>query len=217
MNFYVGTATGGLIVLGQRAPPYKTRLFNPLKGFNVQIPAEELSSVVVMMKPSLTIFISDLQNNTIRWADKSSKAGGSTLEFGHGFYMAPVWADKSRPFAVLQCMTHFAGDVFAIDRYGSIMAIMHDTANPGTKLEMNTAIVGTVPDDEYFPDIFYLVEYEGELLFVTSERVYNGQSAIYRVDTKNRVLKPVISIGSQALFLGRNRCISIDSSKVPTV
>jgi hypothetical protein len=105
--FYVGTTTGGLIVLGQRAPPYKTRVFNPLtaaiEGFNAQIPAEELSFVVVTMKPSLTVFISDLQNNTIRWADKSSEAGGSALGFGHVFYMAPC------PFTVLQCMTHFAG------------------------------------------------------------------------------------------------------------
>jgi hypothetical protein len=54
-------------------------VFNPLtgaiKGFDAQIPAEELSSVVVTMKPSLTVFILDLQNNTIRWADKSSEAG----------------------------------------------------------------------------------------------------------------------------------------------
>jgi hypothetical protein len=40
---------------------------------------------------------------------------------------------------------------------------------------------------------------------------------VYRVDTKNRVLEPVISIGSRALFLGRNWCSSINSSNVPTV
>jgi hypothetical protein len=57
----------------------------------------------------------------------------------------------------------------------------------------------------------------GELFFMTSERVYNGQLVVYRVDTKNHVLKPVISIGSWALFLGRNWCISVDSSKVPTI
>jgi hypothetical protein len=82
---------------------------------------------------------------------------------------------------------------------------------------MNTAIVGPVPDDQYSHDMFYLVESEGELLFVTSEQVYNGQSSVYRMDTKNHFLKPVIRIGSRSLFLGRNRCISIDSSKVPTV
>jgi hypothetical protein len=186
-------------------------LTGAIKGFDAQIPTEKLSSVVVRMKPSLTVFISDLQNNTIRWADKSSEAGGSVLGFGHGFYKAPC------PFAVLRCMTHFVGNVFVVDRYGSVISTMPGTANPGTKLEMNTAIVGPIPDDQYSPDMFYLVECEGELLFVKSKRVYNGQSAVYRVDTKNRVLKPVISIGSQALFLGRNRCISIYSSKAPTV
>jgi hypothetical protein len=57
----------------------------------------------------------------------------------------------------------------------------------------------------------------GEMLFVMSKRVYNGQSTVYRVDTKNGILEPVISIGSRALFLGRNRCIFVDRSKVPTV
>jgi hypothetical protein len=65
--------------------------------------------------------------------------------------------------------------------------------------------------------VIYLVESEGELLFVTSGWVYNGQSAVYRVDTKNRVREPVSSIGSRTLFLGGNRCISIDSNKVANV
>jgi hypothetical protein len=54
-------------------------LTSAIKGFDAQIPAKELSSIVVMMKPSLTVFISELQNNTIRWADKSSEAGGSAF------------------------------------------------------------------------------------------------------------------------------------------
>jgi hypothetical protein len=114
-------------------------------------------------------------------------------------------------------MIHFASDVFAVNRYGFIISTMPGTTNPGTKLEMNTAIVGPILDDQYSPDMFYLVESKAELLFVTSKRVYNGQLAVYRVDTKNCVLEPVISISSRALFLGRNRCISVDSSKVPTV
>jgi hypothetical protein len=36
---------------------------------------------------------------------------------------------------------------------------------------------------------------------VTSERVYNGQLVVYRADTKNRVLEPVISIGSRPFSL----------------
>jgi hypothetical protein len=134
-------------------------VFNPLtgakKGLIVLIPVEELSSVVVTMKPSLTMFVSDHQNNTIQWSDKSSEAGGSASGFGHRIYNA------TGPFAVLQFMTHFAGNVFAIDKYGSVISTMPSTTNPGTKLEMNTAIVGPVPADQYSPNILYLVESEG--------------------------------------------------------
>jgi hypothetical protein len=108
-------------------------------------------------------------------------------------------------------------DLFIINKYGSVISTMPDTCNEGTKLEMNTSIVGLVPADQYSPDMFYLMVSEGELLFVTSGQVYNGESAVYRVDTKNHFLEPVTSNCTQALFLGRNRCISIDCNEVPTI
>ena len=37
---------------------------------------------------------------------------------------------------------------------------------------------------------------------------------VYEVDTEMRVLEPVRSIGSQTLFVGKNRCISVDTKKV---
>ena len=65
-------------MLGQRVQPYKTLVLNLLAGsmecLKAQIPAEQLSSVVMMTSP-LMMFISDLQNNTLRWADQSSKEG----------------------------------------------------------------------------------------------------------------------------------------------
>jgi S-adenosylmethionine hydrolase len=44
-------------------------------------------------------------------------------------------------------MTHFAGDVLVVDKYGYIISNMPNTTNEGTKLEMNSAIIGPVPAD----------------------------------------------------------------------
>ena len=60
------------------------------------------------------------------------------------------------------------------------------------------------------------MESAGDLLFVVSGPVYDGER-VYRVDTKNRLLEPVRSIGSHALFVGRNRYVSVDSSKASAV
>ena len=197
-------------MLGQRVPPYKTRLFNPLTGamkrLRVQIPVEQLSAVVVSMSPSLRVFVSDIQNHTIRLADESSKEGPS-YEFGEELCRA---ADV---FGVLRSMTHFAGDLFVTDRHG-ILSTMKDAAEEGIQMVMKTTIAS--PGFEFPKNLFYLVESEGELLFVVSGPVYHGEP-VYRVDTKNRLLEPVRSIGSHALFVSKNRCVSVDSSKAPTV
>jgi hypothetical protein len=47
-------------------------------------------------------------------------------------------------------MTHFAGDVLVVDKYGYIISNMPNTTNEGP-----------VPADQYSPDMFYLVEFEG--------------------------------------------------------
>jgi hypothetical protein len=83
--FFLGSS-GGLIVLGQRVPPYKTRVFNPLTGamkcLKVQIPTEQLSLVHVTMSLSLRVIVSNSQNHTVRWADESSEAEPSAFGFG---------------------------------------------------------------------------------------------------------------------------------------
>ena len=57
------------------------------------------------------------------------------------------------------------------------------------------------------------MESEGKLLLVVSGLVV-GEPVVYQVDTEMHVLELVRSIGSQALFVGKNRCISVDTRKV---
>ncbi len=208
-------------MLGQRVQPYKTRVLNPLTGcivrLKAQIPAEELSSVVVMTSP-LMVFVSDLQNCSLRWADQSTEEGPSALGFGEALYRA------ASCFGVLHSITYYAGDIFATDKYGSIISSMTYAADEGTQLlrsartlRMSASISGPTLPGQYPANLCYLVESKGELLYVVSGRVYNGEPVVYRVDTKMRVLEPVRSIGSRSIFVGQNRCISIDTSKVHTV
>ncbi|KAK1665022.1 hypothetical protein QYE76_053181 [Lolium multiflorum] len=213
-----GVTGGFIIVLGQRVQPYKTPVLNPLAGcivcLKAQIPAEELSSVVVMTSP-LIVFVSDLQNCSLRWADQSTEEGRSALGFGEAEYRV------ASCFGVLHNITYYAGDIFTTDKYGSIISSMTYDANEGTQLlrsartlRMSAIISGPTPLGQYPAYLCYLVESEGELLYVLSGRVYNGEPVVYQVDTKMHVLESVRSIGSRSIFVGRNRCISVDTSKV---
>ena len=82
---------------------------------------------------------------------------------------------------------------------------------------MHATVEGPVPGYRYPENRFYLVDTDAELLFVVSGPVYGGRPVVYRVDTQNHVLQPVRGIGSRALFVADNRCICVDSAKVPTV
>jgi hypothetical protein len=85
-----------------------------MKCLKVQILAERLSTVIVTVSPFLMVFVSNLQNHTVRSADESSEAGPFAFGFGEELYWA---ADV---FGVLWSMTHFAGDVFVTDKHAII-------------------------------------------------------------------------------------------------
>jgi hypothetical protein len=85
--------------------------------------------------------------------------------------------------------------VFVIDKYSSIISTMPSTANNGTK-------PGGVWGGASVCD-------ERAGLQWSIDSIPGGHQ-----ESCPRLVR---SIGSHALFLGRYRCISIDSSKVPTV
>jgi hypothetical protein len=63
--------------------PYKTHVFNPLTGamkcLKVQISLERLSTVIVTVSPFLMVFVSNIQNHTVRLTDENSEAWPSAL------------------------------------------------------------------------------------------------------------------------------------------
>ena len=98
-------------------------------------------------------------------------------------------------FAKLRSMSSYASDVFVIDRYGSVFSTMSDAAHGDVQmqrsaqtLKMHATIEGPVLGCWYPENRFYLVDTDGELLFVVSGPIYGGRPVVYRVDTQNRVL-----------------------------
>uniref|UniRef100_N1QTD4 KIB1-4 beta-propeller domain-containing protein n=1 Tax=Aegilops tauschii TaxID=37682 RepID=N1QTD4_AEGTA len=60
----------------------------------------------------------------------------------------------------------------------------------------------------------YLVESAGELLLV---RYVDETLKVFRVDVEHKLLEEVKSLGGRTLFLGQERCVSVDAAKLPSV
>jgi hypothetical protein len=60
----------------------------------------------------------------------------------------------------------------------------------------------------------YLVESAGELLLV---RHVNLSLKVFRVNVEHKLLEEVKSLGGRALFLGAERCVSVDADKLPSL
>lgn len=151
------------------------------------------------------LFISVARNNMVGWADLNS------IGFNE------FWVQHPED---LLCMTPFAGDVYMTCRHGSITsstAIVAGQERSAGTITMTTAIPAPVEGGAY-----YLVESEGDLLLVRLRGTVLSTAgglfvAIHKVDTVRRMLEPVESIGSRAIFVSTIRCISVDANMFPTV
>lgn len=213
--FFIGVAAGGLLVLGEQKHPYQTRVVNPFTGamvhFEAGIPWDKVEAVAVTLSP-MRVFASSPQRNSVRWIDETTEESMS----GWGFH--DKWFGASQ--GCLVGMTPFAGDLYTTDVDGSIISATDAAAAEKDQRQQLLAILSLESyAQECHGNYFYLVESEGELLFVMECRLpfYNGGPLVYKVDAVNKVLVPVWSLGSQALFVSKYRCLSVDASKLETV
>ncbi|XBI22500.1 hypothetical protein VPH35_063515 [Triticum aestivum] len=206
-------------VRSRRAQSYQTRVLPPFTGamarFKVPIPMEQVSSVVVTTSPMM-VFISDLLNNCVSWANQTSGEWHPALGFVEGEFRTGDWGFGDRH----KNLTSFAVGMYITNKYGSIISTITDVYKEGNQwkrsagtISMFTTIVGPNFELAHGSNNFYHVESEGELLLVMEGRVCNGMPVVYKVDTVNKVLVPVKSIGSRVLFVSSRRCLSIDITK----
>ncbi|CAN6165438.1 unnamed protein product [Urochloa humidicola] len=211
--FFIGATGGGLILLGELMEPHRACVFNPFTGsiarFKVPVPMAGVRAIAVTMMP-LMVFIS-VDHGHIIWADEDSEC------------FKRVWCTYSNR---LTCMTHFAGQVYAVDQQGSVISSVVNRAIAGEEracstltISMDTLIhsLDTSPNASLEPirtGIYYLVESGEDLLLVTRPPCLDKNDPfVYRVDTERKVLKTISSIGNRAIFAGPIRCISIDADK----
>lgn len=208
----IAATDGGLLVLGELEAPHGVRVLNPFTGsvvarFSVPILGYDVRKAVVTVSPTTMLFISGMHNNFVAWADLNS------IGFNEFWVMFPE---------DLRCMTHFAGDVYVTNRHGSIISSLAVAAagqdrSAGT-ITMTTVIPAS-PKKAGVSFYYFLVESEGDLLLVSFRCTFAGAilEAVHKVDTVRKLLEPVDSIGSRAIFVSSIRSISVDANMSPTI
>lgn len=219
-HFFVGATAGGLLLLGDSTEePSRARLLNPFTGsvahFRAPVPVAGVRAVAVTTEP-LMVFVST-QHGDILWADQNSECFKS---FRPTYFNRPT------------CLTSFAGEVYATDRQGAVIssAVAGVVGGGGAgeqrlRSALTISIDTTIPSRDTSPDTsylawtktgkFYLVESGEDLLLVTRASPYgtNNLPVVHRVDTERKVLEPVSSIGSRAIFAGPVKCLSVQADK----
>ncbi|CAO2175410.1 unnamed protein product [Urochloa humidicola] len=208
---YINATDGGLLVLwdGSMPPwqPCRALVLNPftrsMAYFSVPIFTLGICSVAMSTSP-LMIFASNLFN-FLGWADLNSQDFEE-----HNVRYPDLIAD----------MKLFTGDIYFVNRHGSIFSTASDDiTNEGTQhsarmIRMNPTTIHDVSSSlvEHCHPHYYLIESAGELLLVTRPFATNQHVLVHKVDTVNKVLKPMVSIGSRAIFISQVRSFSIDTN-----
>ncbi|KAM0907516.1 hypothetical protein ACQ4PT_016038 [Festuca glaucescens] len=204
------TASDGLIVLRDREHPRLARVLNPFTGDMLHFAAplwERLGSVAKLhaavsggARPALLVWRKwDARGHTVLCGDPTS------AEFTEGY----IGKD------LLTTMVTFQGSIYLAGQEGSVLKLV-----PAEHRDPQLLVTAQMSPDA---DIYleenniansYLVESAGELLLVR----HRGQALkVFRVDVKHKLLEEVKSISCRALFLGAERCVSVDANMLPSI
>ncbi|XBI22505.1 hypothetical protein VPH35_063520 [Triticum aestivum] len=211
---FVG-ASDGLLVLGDRERPHAARLLNPLTGgmlpFAAPIPLEPWLKAAIAGPKQTIIFSFEPLHGEYRDlpAHCSPQAGGdavySTDPTGQ---LSPVKlhdaAYKEGHLLYLLSMVTYAGNVYVLISKGTLCKIVWTGGHWYTEriLQIDMKRTGS------------LVEFAGKLLLVIEE---SKTIEVFSVDVKRKVLEPINSIGSSALFICFGKCMAVDADKLPSI
>jgi hypothetical protein len=202
--YVVAGASGGSIVLAERASPHAARLLNPFTGslIHYEAPVPEgkmVAAHVVGSSPPTIVLICD-GTGSIYLADPDSES---------------FMVSKQEHYACPPIKMALVGGIYAASREdGLVASLLVSAANDILRLASHLFADYFSATEAQAENRCFLVESVGEMLIVFKllHRV-----EIFKLDTQSNLLEPVKDIGSRALFVGGCRCLSVDADMFPSV
>ncbi|KAF7026149.1 hypothetical protein CFC21_038276 [Triticum aestivum] len=206
-------ASDGLLVLGDTDPPHAARLLNPLTGdmlpFAAPIPREPWAPIP--SEPWVDTAVTSSEPTIIF----SSQHGSKYLQSGIALYSADPTGQlrvvklhdaalKKAGLFYLQSMVTYAGNVYVLSSGGTLCKIVwtgeHWYAERILDIDMKYIVA--------------LVEATSKLLLVKEQL---ETIEVFSIDVERKLLEPIKSLGSSALFLSHGNCMVVDADKLPSI
>ncbi|KAF7033174.1 hypothetical protein CFC21_044294 [Triticum aestivum] len=212
---FVG-ASDGLLVLGARDLPHAARLLNPLTGdmlpFAAPIPPEDWveTAIVVGFEPTI-IFAFEPAYGKYQYIPAYCSLGRG----GDAVYSADPMgqlravrfhdaASNQDALFYLRSMVTYADNVYVLNSGGTLCKIVRTGGHWYAERILEV-------DKDYN---VALVESAGKLLLIREQPEI---IQVFSIDVKRKLLEPIESLGSSALFISHGNCMVVDADMLPSI
>ncbi|XP_071684825.1 uncharacterized protein [Lolium perenne] len=199
-------ATDGLLVLGEKEAPHLARVLNPFTGdmllFTAPLPEDFKHIEYTALKGGSHCALVFLISATVFCAVPASQV----------FTDTDFTQEASGPGHYLDSIVNFHGNIYCADMHGWLFELI--TPEELEVIDQVPPEMDVCREEEFGELRSYLVESDGELLLVCYTEL---SFKVFRVNIQYMLLEEVKSLGSCALFLGEDRCVSVDADNLPSV
>uniref|UniRef100_A0ACD5U0R2 Uncharacterized protein n=1 Tax=Avena sativa TaxID=4498 RepID=A0ACD5U0R2_AVESA len=200
-HIFVGSSDG-ILILVEKNEPYHVKLWEPFTGYHVQFATgiidEHLFHFAMETRGVPRLFYVPGYYDGKRVMCYCADKGCLEVPFG------------DMPVVSVASMTAYKNDVFVLFRNRQLFKI----TGTGHAVHGELILIYQAPESAGYAMKQCLVESEGNLLLVSS---CIKQLLIFRVDLKQRTTERIYDLGRQTLFLGLQRCISVNADKFSVV
>ncbi|CAM0952878.1 unnamed protein product [Alopecurus aequalis] len=211
----IASTEDGHLVLEPAARNSRICLLNPITGRLVRFPVTTAqflgdNEFGLTRTHRRSMFVTCSSAMVLYSLFDSSSGGCIDLNWDAVFNRESLFTVKPTLGAVA-AMVPFKGRAYAVNKCGSVVVVEHN-CRLDEKPEVNTI----VPQKWYGFDnrSTFLVDNAGDLLLVG---LLKKKMEVFRVDVESGVLEQVKSIGNRAIFLGSQRCLSVDAYNLPAI
>ncbi|CAM0884734.1 unnamed protein product [Alopecurus aequalis] len=206
LDYHVATS-GGFFVLADRSPPHAARVFNPLTGhrvlFTAPVPPEVTVAFVRSYHQTSSLGLVLLGDSSCKlYKAVPDSEGFASQDFHQAFYNFLRKAVLGGSYPHISARPAFVG---AISELCELLRSFHgDFAKFfSTNLPTNASNIRC-----------FLVGLPMHMVLVIKK---HGTIFVWKINNEIAKLEPMQSINNFAIFIGHQRCLSVDANKFPGI